>query len=128
MRKLLSGTHHICLKSRDEAEYAQVLAFYRDILGMEVVRQGPRFAMLDTGDGTVMELSIGERNPTDGNISHFALRTEDVDACVAAVTAAGRPITNGPKDVVLPCEPPCRVRIAFTLGLLGESIEFFQEY
>ena len=126
MRKLLSGTHHISLKAGNEEEFAQLVAFYRDVLGMEPVRQGKGFAMLDTGDGTVMELGIGQRAGGNGCIAHFALRTDDVDACIAAVSAAGRPITEGPKNVSIPCEPPCNARIAFTVGPIGESIEFFQ--
>ena len=127
MSKLLKGTHHICLNPRDAEEFEKAVSFYRDVLGMEVVRSYDGFAMLDTGDGTVMELYIGSREDGTGSINHFAFRTDDVDACVAAVTAAGHPITDGPRNLSLPCDPPYSIRIAFTVGVLGESIEFFQE-
>ena len=107
--------------------FEQAFHFYHNVLGLEVVRSYDGFAMLDTGDGTVMELYIGPREDGVGSINHFALRTNDVDACVAAVTAAGRPITDGPRNLCLPCDPPYSIRIAFTVGMLGESIEFFQE-
>lgn len=127
MGNLLNGTHHICLNLRDKEEFRQAFDFYHNVLGMEVVRSYDGFAMLDTGDGTVMELYIGARTEGKGSIDHFALRTNDLDACVAAVTAAGRPITDGPRETTLPTTPPYPIRIAFTVGMLGESIEFFQE-
>jgi len=127
MSKLLRGTHHINLRAKDKEQLDQVVAFYRDVLGMEYVRGFSNLVMLDTGDGTVMEISIGDAPTTGGSIVHFALRTDDVDACIAAVTAAGRPITHGPENATMPTDPPYAIRVAFTEGLLGESIEFFQE-
>lgn len=127
MSKLLQGTHHICLRAKDQEQLDQVIHFYHEVLGMDYVRGFPGMAMLDTGDGTVMELCIGEAPTHTGSIVHFALRTDDVDACIAAVTAAGRPITMEPEDAVMPTDPPYPIRVAFTEGLLGESIEFFQE-
>lgn len=128
MSKLLKGTHHICLHTRDAEEFDKAFRFYHEVLGMEVVRSCTGFAMLDTGDGTVMEIDSGVPQEGTGIIDHFALRTDDVDACVAACIAAGRPITDGPRDVTIACEKPYPIRIAFTVGMLGESIEFFQEY
>ena len=127
MSKLLNGTHHICLNPRNAEEFDQAFRFYHEVLGMDVVRSYDGFAMLDTGDGTVMELYIGSREDGPGSISHFAFRTNDLDACIAAVTAAGRPITDGPKSLCLPCDPPYSIRVAFTVGMLGESVEFLQE-
>lgn len=127
MSKLLKGTHHVCLKTQNEEEFEQEVHFYRDVLGMDVVRSCDEFVMLDTGDGTVIELYIAPREDGLGSINHFALRTDDLDACIAAVTAAGRPITDGPRSMCLPCDPPYSIRVAYTVGMIGESIEFFQE-
>jgi glyoxylase I family protein len=57
----------------------------------------------------------------------MAFATDNVDDCVAAVRAAGYPITVEPKDITIPSEPPLPARIAFCRGPLGEEIELFQE-
>ena len=130
MAQLTKGVHHIALKCDGTGSYEKTLRFYRDILGMPVVRawgEGPDAgAMLDTGSGSVMEIFASCDRPLEqGAIRHFALATDDVDACVAAVRAEGYAITVEPKDVnvggVLPA------RIAFCIGPVGEEVEFFCE-
>ena len=82
--------------------------------------------MLSTGDGLLEIFASGEPLP-QGTIRHFALRTEQVDDCVAAVRNAGYTITIEPKDIVIASNPPFPARIAFCIGPVGEEIEFFQE-
>ena len=82
--------------------------------------------MLSTGYGLLEVFASGEPLP-QGTIRHFALRTERVDDCVAAVRSAGYPITVEPKNVVIAADPPFPARIAFCVGPVGEEIEFFQE-
>ncbi len=49
---------------------------------------------------------------------------KDVDAAIARVRAAGRPITLEPRDAVLGDYP---VRVGFFKGPAGEIVEFFGE-
>ena len=130
MESLICGIHHVALKCDGTAEFEKTLHFYQDILGLEPVRswgEGENAgAMLSTGDGLLEIFASGRKLP-QGAIRHFALRTERVDDCVAAVRAAGYPITVEPKDIVIASNPPFPARIAFCTGPVGEEIEFFQE-
>lgn len=130
MGSLICGIHHVALKCDGTAEFEKTLHFYQDVLGLEPVRswgEGENAgAMLSTGDGLLEIFASGKKLP-QGAIRHFALRTERVDDCVAAVRAAGYPITVEPKDIVIASNPPFPARIAFCTGPVGEQIEFFQE-
>ena len=129
MDRLITGTHHICLKPQNPAEFEKTIAFYRDVLGMPVTREWENGIMLDTGDGTVMEIVMeGTGESGRGSIQHFALRTDDVDACCDAVRREDYPVTVEPSDFTVPCRKPYLIRYAFCLGPLGEEIEFFKEY
>ncbi len=130
MGSLICGIHHVALKCDGTAEFEKTLHFYQDVLGLEPVRswgEGENAgAMLSTGDGLLEIFASGRKLP-QGAIRHFALRTERVDDCVAAVRAAGYPITVEPKEIVIASNPPFPARIAFCTGPVGEEIEFFQE-
>ena len=130
MGSLICGIHHVALKCDGTAEFEKTLHFYQNVLGLEPVRswgEGENAgAMLSTGDGLLEIFASGKKLP-QGAIRHFALRTERVDDCVAAVRAAGYPITVEPKDIVIASNPPFPARIAFCTGPVGEEIEFFQE-
>lgn len=130
MGSLICGIHHVALKCDGTAEFEKTLHFYQDVLGLEPVRswgEGENAgAMLSTGDGLLEIFASGRKLP-QGAIRHFALRTERVEDCVAAVRAAGYPITMEPKDIVIASNPPFPARIAFCTGPVGEEIEFFQE-
>ena len=130
MSSLISGIHHVALKCNGTAEFEKTLHFYQNVLGLEPVRswgEGENAgAMLSTGDGLLEIFASGKKLP-QGAIRHFALRTERVDDCVAAVRAAGYPITVEPKDIVIASNPPFPARIAFCTGPVREEIEFFQE-
>ena len=60
-------------------------------------------------------------------IRHFAFATNDVDACVEAVKAAGYEVFIEPKDIEIASTPVFPARIAFCKGPLGEEIELFEE-
>lgn len=130
MGSLICGIHHVALKCDGTAEFEKTLHFYQNVLGLEPVRswgEGENAgAMLSTGDGLLEIFASGKKLP-QGAIRHFALRTERVDDCVAAVRAAGYPITVEPKDIVIASNPSFPARIAFCTGPVGEEIEFFQE-
>lgn len=130
MESLICGIHHVALKCDGTAEFEKTLHFYQNVLGLEPVRSWGKGenagAMLSTGDGLLEIFASGKKLP-QGAIRHFALRTERVDDCIAAVRAAGYPITVEPKDIVIASNPPFPARIAFCTGPVGEQIEFFQE-
>lgn len=128
---LTRGIHHISIKCEGEGELERALGFYRDLLGMSVVRRWGEGeaagAMLDTGSGMIEVFANSKGVLPQGAIRHIALTTDDVDACVKAVSDAGYTILVQPTDITIPSEPPFHARMAFCLGPVGEQIEFFQE-
>lgn len=125
--RLVSGIHHVSMKCVTEEDYRRVLSFYAGTLGLPIVRQWDNGVMLDTGSGLVEVFRDGEQKLEKGTIRHFAFAVTDVDACAEAVRKAGYEVFIGPKNIVIPSEPPFPARIAFCNGPLGEEIEFFQE-
>jgi glyoxylase I family protein len=122
------GLHHIAIEASD---FDGSLRFYTQGLGFRDVltfpEEGQTVAMLDTGDGTYVELfSGGSGEKPNGSILHLALRTDDCDAATERARAAGGTITQEPTDTVLEGDPPVRVRYSFFEGPDGEQIELFQ--
>ena len=122
---LISGMHHISLNCEKGAEFEKVLAFYRDTLGLSVVRQWCDGIMLAAGDVLLEIFTTGGGIHQQGAIRHFAFAVDNPDACTDAVKAAGYEVFVAPKDVIIPSEPPLHARVAFCKGPLGEDIEFF---
>lgn len=128
---MIKGVHHIALKCMGVEAFEKTVQFYRDVLGLRVVRawgegEGSGI-MLTTGDAMLEIFASGTDLPGQGAIRHFALATDDVNACVRAVEAAGYEVFIQPKDIVIASTPEFPARIAFCHGPVGEEIEFFQE-
>jgi len=132
MSPLISGFHHVCIKTRD---WDRTLAFYCGTLGFKekiTWRAAPqRAVMLDTGDGNYLEVfeDLAYTAAPDGAVIHFALRTTRLDEVAALVRATGAKITMEPKDVTIAttnAHAPVPIRIFFAEGPGGEVIEFFQ--
>ena len=122
------GLHHIAVEASD---FDRSLRFYTEGLGFRSVLTFPEedrtVAMLDTGDGTYVELfSGGSGERPRGSLLHFALRTEDCEAATERARDAGGTITEEPTDVVLEGDPPVPVRYSFCEGPDGEQIELLQ--
>lgn len=128
---LIRGLHHSALRCCGEEEMNRAIAFYCDVLGMELVRRWgsgeSAGCMISAGDRLVELFADAQPGRGDGIVDHLALATDDVDGCIEAVRAHGFAVTQEPQDVVIPSDPPFPVRIAFCRGAAGESIEFFQE-
>lgn len=107
------------------------IRFYTDAFGFTVVRRwgdAPRAAMLDMGDGSLLELfERPDAEQQDGRLLHIALHANDVNAGYERALAAGAKEQVTPRDVDLPTEEPYPVRIAFVVGPDGESVELFCE-
>ncbi|MGD0090868.1 MAG: VOC family protein [Planctomycetota bacterium] len=125
------GFHHVALKVQD---FEGAVRFYKALGFTEKISWGEgngRAVMLDTGDGNCLEIFAGgsaEAKP-EGAVLHFALRTGNCDAALAAARAAGAQVTMEPKSVEIPSRPSrTPVRIAFCKGPGGEVIELFQSF
>ncbi len=132
MKALITGIHHCALRANGMEKYEECRRFYGEILGLDFVREwqdgGGPACMYATGSGIIEIFSDAEGPRKLGPTDHVAFATADPDACIEAVRAAGYKITMEPKDVDVPTETtPLVARIAFCLGPIGESIEFFYE-
>ena len=121
------GVHHIALEA---ADFEKTLNFYQQALDMKLVRQWGeerKTAMLDIGDGSMLEIfSSGNTDPSvNPKYPHLAFRTENCDEAYQAALKGGAVSKMEPSDMVLGGNYP--VRISFVYGLNGELIEFFQE-
>ena len=122
------GLHHVAIEASD---FERSLRFYTEGLGFREVltfpEEGQTVAMLDTGDGTYVELfSDGTGERPSGSILHLALRTADCDEAARRARTAGGTITQEPTDVVLEGDPHVPVRHSVCEGPDGEEIELFQ--
>ncbi len=123
------GFHHISIQT---ANIDESIRFYRDALGMTLALEflvgGRRFALLDMGDGSFIELQVKPANaPTGagGVLAHFALATRDARAAIEKARQAGYPVTSEPREVMLNHLP---ATVAFFTGPSGELVELFQEH
>lgn len=124
------GVHHIAMKVHD---FEGSISFYTRYLGFKTAMAwgegNSRAVMLDTGDGSYLELFAGgsaDKKP-EGALLHLAVCCTHVDEVIATVQAAGMRITMVPTDVTLGTVPPRPVRIAFFEGPDGEIIELFHD-
>jgi catechol 2,3-dioxygenase-like lactoylglutathione lyase family enzyme len=123
------GLHHISIQTENIDES---IRFYRDTLGMPIKLEfnvsGRRFALLDMGDGSYIELQAKPPAPAGsangGVLTHFALATRNTRAAIELVRLAGYPVTSEPREVMLNHMP---ATVAFFTGPSGESVELFQE-
>lgn len=116
------------------ADYDEVLAFYRDVLGMPEqeayeAEGGARVVILDAGRAT-LELSNAaqvryiDRVETDGAVSaplRIALEVEDARAATAAAVDAGAGLVAAPRVT------PWRSRNARLDGPAGLQLTLFEE-
>ena len=132
MKRKTNGFHHLALKCKGVAHFEKTIHFYRDLLGMETVREwktneGLPCMMLNTGSGVLEIFSNAPDTLSQGALRHVAFAVDDVDDCIKTVRAAGYQITMEPTDICIASDPPYPARIGFCIGPVGEEIEFFQE-
>ena len=128
---LFRSIHHVAVRTTDPAAS---LRLYHDVLGMRIVKEhqvpGRRLVLLDTGDGSHIELatpldSAAPVNTPEVNhpLQHIALTTTDLTGVIERVRGAGYEITVEPRQVQL---GETLTTIAFFKGSAGELIELYQ--
>lgn len=122
---LIKGLHHVHLKCKAE-QFEDVLHFYVNVLGLNLLDRRPDCAIIDTGNGIIEVFNDAQELLGQGDIRHIAFYVDDVDACIKIVEAAGYKIKEYPINVMFALGRPTPARIAFCYGVLGEEVEFFQ--
>lgn len=124
------GFHHMSLYVSD---FDKSLAFYQK-LGMRVYTawgEGDfRIALLDTGDGTLLELFAkpGQVIEAEGRWQHLALHVENVQSALDTALAAGARLHSPVRIMDLDSHPrKITIQIAFVYGPDGEVIEFIKQ-
>ena len=121
------GFHHLSVYASD---FDKSLAFYQK-LGMSVYTAwgegDSRIALLDTGDGSLLELFAkpGMDVPAEGRFQHLALH---VEAALNTALAAGATLQMPVTVMDLDSHPrKITVQIAFVKGPDGEVLEFIKQ-
>ena len=124
------GFHHLSLYASD---FDKSLAFYQK-LGMSVYTAwgegDSRIALLDTGDGSLLELfaKLGMDVPAEGRFQHLALHVENVEAALNTALAAGATLQMPVTVMDLDSHPrKITIQIAFVKGPDGEVLEFIKQ-
>lgn len=124
------GFHHMALYASD---FDKSLAFYQK-LGMTVYTAwgegDSRIALLDTGDGSMLELFAkpGVDMPGQGRFQHLALHVENVEAALSTALAAGATLHMPVTVMDLDARPrKITIQIAFVNGPDGEVVEFIKQ-
>jgi catechol 2,3-dioxygenase-like lactoylglutathione lyase family enzyme len=80
------GIDHVGIRYRD---LPRAIAWFRDVLGIEVESYMSTMAVVTVGDGSEIALFQAERDEPLRQPHHIALRVTDQDAAVAALRKAG---------------------------------------
>ena len=78
-------------------DYAGSVAFYRDVVGLHILREWGTGTVFFLGGGGLLELSRSAGPVTDDKISLW-LQVRDVDAEFARLEAAGVTVAEAPVD------------------------------
>ncbi len=128
------GYAHIAIAARD---FDQSLAFYRALglkmyttWGEKTAASDSRIALLDMGDGSLVELFAKPDLAGDGAGSpylHFAFSVQNVDEAYRIALEAGATPCKPPVEMPLDSNPlRMTLRVAFVKGPSGEELEFFK--
>jgi catechol 2,3-dioxygenase-like lactoylglutathione lyase family enzyme len=102
---------------------AETRRFYCDLLGLRVLQEMPEIGFIAflAGEVRLSCFVCEEASPADGGV-HFALRTDDLDALIAALTARGFSFEGSAY------EAPGFGRFIAARDPTGHRIEFGQYY
>lgn len=130
------GYAHMAIAAKN---FDESLTFYR-ALGLKIYTQwgegDARIALLDMGDGSLLELFAKPDLCTDrvagvadGNpFLHFAFSVQNVDEAYRIALEAGAQPIQPPAEMPLPAHPlRLTLRVAFVRGPSGEELEFFKQ-
>ncbi len=129
------GYAHVAIAAKD---FEKSLAFYR-ALGLRIYTQwgqktadsDTRIALLDMGDGSLVELfakpGMDVEETSASPYLHFAFSAQNVDEAYRIALEAGATPLKPPVEMPLDSNPlRMTLRVAFVKGPSGEELEFFK--
>ncbi|MDD4849379.1 MAG: VOC family protein [Gemmiger sp.] len=132
----IQGVHHIGITT---GHFADTVRLYEEGLGFTIKHtwgRDKKVYMMETGDGTCVEVFEGEEAPAashaqhaNGEWMHLALRSADIHADYARALAAGAKPKLPPTyaDILEATPQPVYMWFAYLIGYDGEEIELIQE-
>lgn len=127
---MILGFHHIAMKASSAEKLEEAVRFYQEQFGFEMwgrygTEDSPKVFLTD-GKGRVEFSVFPGYEPEEGIIRHLCIETNDNEAAVAQLEAAGAKIVERPTPVKH-LWPGHSVIMAVVIGPLGEVIELVQE-
>lgn len=132
----VQGVHHIGITS---GHFEETVRLYQEGFGFTILHRwgkGKRVYMMQTGDGTCIEVFEGDPAPEEdhsvhgnGEWMHVALRTNDIRGDYAKAVQAGAKEKLPPTyaDILEATPAPVYMYFAYLIGCDGEEIELIQE-
>ncbi len=128
------GYAHIAIAAKD---FEKSLGFYEALglklytaWGEKTATADTRIALLDMGDGSLVELFAKPDLVGTGDGSpylHFAFAVQNVDEAYRVALSAGATPCKAPAEMSLDSHPlSLTLRVAFVKGPSGEELEFFK--
>lgn len=102
------------------ADPAAAKAFYRDLLGLELVMDHGWILTFASPAATVPQVSIASEGGSGTPVPDLSIEVDDVDAVLARARAMGFEVTYGPKD------EPWGVRRFFVRDPLGHLVNILR--
>lgn len=130
------GVHHIGITS---GHFEDTVRLYQEGLGFTIQHRwgkGKRVYMMQTGDGTCIEVFEGDpaeakdhSTHDNGEWMHVALRTDNIREAYARAVAAGAKEKLPPTyaNIMEATPEPVYMYFAYLTGYDGEEIELIQE-
>lgn len=104
----------------ETSDIHRAAAFYRDILGLELLMDHGWFQTYGTDEKMTVQISFGSEGGSGTPVPDLSIEVDDLDAALARVKAANLPIEYGPAS------EPWGVRRFYVRDPFGRLINLLQ--
>lgn len=101
-------------------DLAAVRAFYRDVLGLDVLMDLGFFATYGSSERMQVQLGVGTEGGSGTSVPDISIEVDDLDVALERLQGAGVPIEYGPAD------EPWGVRRFYVRDPCGNLINILQ--
>lgn len=104
----------------ESSDLAQIDAFYRGVLGLELVMDHGFFRTYGSGEKMTVQVSFGTEGGSGTSVPHLSIEVDDLAQALQRIRDADIPVEYGPKS------EPWGVRRFFVRDPLGKLINILQ--